>query len=57
MQSGTGKQISEAAEEFNAGPESDKPVVMVGGNAWGGLMTTCMKPHEVGRCRFTPAET
>ena len=25
MQSGTGKQISEAAEEFNAGPESDKP--------------------------------
>ena len=21
-------------------------VVMVGGNAWGGLMTTCMKPHE-----------
>ena len=47
MENGVGKHIFDAGEEFNANPElKDAPVIMVSGSAWGGLMTTCMKPHE-----------
>ena len=32
-----GKKIFEAGEEFNGDPDiNDKPLIMVGGNAWGG---------------------
>lgn len=47
MHNGVGKKIYDAGVEFNEDPDvNDKPLIMVGGNAWGGLMTTCMKPHE-----------
>lgn len=44
---GVGRAIRDVGEEFVENADvRDKPVIMVGGNAWGGLMTTCMKPHE-----------
>ena len=47
LKDGVGKKIFDAGVEFNEDPDiNDSPIIMVGGNAWGGLMTTCMKPHE-----------
>mmetsp|Transcript_8743 Transcript_8743/g.13874 ORF Transcript_8743/g.13874 Transcript_8743/m.13874 type:complete len:446 (+) Transcript_8743:63-1400(+) len=49
LQNGVGKKIKDVAREFNEDPDvHNKPVIMVGGSAWGGLMTTCMNPNENG---------